>query len=344
MIGKRERVVRLLDRVGIFKVLTGARNVLPPPWITVLTYHRVSKVEDETRFDTGVIDATPEQFERQVSYLAENFDIIGISDLLAYYAGGALPKKPVLITFDDGYRDCLTVAAPILERYGAKAAFFIATDYAEKRRLYWWDRIAYALRHTKKIQLELSYPKKITVDLDLGLNKEKNRLFKIVKTEEGLDLERFIEELFMACEVEWTASLERVLANEAIMTWDEIVELENRGMEVHSHTRTHRVLGTLTATDLDGELSGSRNDLAKKIEGSVEAIAYPVGYSVAESKEIREAIDKAGYQIGFTNQSGVNLTMGTTDPLDVRRVAMDIDMSDEMFRGIMALPYLSRTR
>ena len=199
------------------------------------------------------------------------------------------------------------------------------------------------MRHTSKSSLELSYPRKQSVDLTGDVDVAKNGLFKLVKSESGLDLERFLQELFAEADIEWSPAIEKSLANELIMTWDQISELEKAGMDVHSHTRTHRVLGTLNEEELDSELTGSRKDLSSYLDGKVEAVAYPVGYSIAGNDAIRGAVESAGYHIGFTNQSGVNLTTGTIDPLDVRRCAMDIDMSDEMFRGIMAVPCLLYT-
>ena len=48
------------------------------------------------------------------------------------------------MTFDDGYLDNHDVALPILVKHGVRAVFFLATDYIERRRLFWWDRVSSA--------------------------------------------------------------------------------------------------------------------------------------------------------------------------------------------------------
>ena len=56
-------------------------------------------------------------------------------------------------------------ALPILQRYGCKAIFFIATSFITERRVFWWDRIAYLLRHSTRSEIVLHRPFPIHVDL-----------------------------------------------------------------------------------------------------------------------------------------------------------------------------------
>lgn len=55
---------------------------------------------------------------------------IGFEQLLSGFNGNELPEKPVIITFDDGWRNQYNVAYPILKKYSYPATFFIVTNYA----------------------------------------------------------------------------------------------------------------------------------------------------------------------------------------------------------------------
>lgn len=68
-------------------------------------------------------------FERQIAALrAEGYTSVWPSDVVQYFEKGTpLPPKPIIITFDDGTRDLLTVAQPILERYGFRGVGFLIT-------------------------------------------------------------------------------------------------------------------------------------------------------------------------------------------------------------------------
>jgi len=91
-----------------------------------------------------------------------------------------------------------------------------------------------------------------------------------------------------------------------IMTWDQIRALARAGMDVESHGRRHRVLQTLDAEALQDDLIGSRQELEAQLGRPVRALAYPVGRRIKGERHIRAALAAAGYQIGMSNQTGVN--------------------------------------
>ena len=88
--------------------------------VPILMYHHLS--EDVTNSEM----VSPEQFEAQIRVLAEaGYTGISFDELQAYVLRGEpLPEKPVVITFDDGYRSNYTLAYPILQKYGMKATIF----------------------------------------------------------------------------------------------------------------------------------------------------------------------------------------------------------------------------
>ena len=98
----RSTLATVLDKAKLPGLLLSLRARTASPWITVLTYHRVAPVEAAADFDDGVVDVTPDAFDRQVAFVARSFDLVGIEDLIAFRRGAKLPKNPLLITFDDG--------------------------------------------------------------------------------------------------------------------------------------------------------------------------------------------------------------------------------------------------
>jgi peptidoglycan/xylan/chitin deacetylase (PgdA/CDA1 family) len=153
-----------------------------------------------------------------------------------------------------------------------------------------------------------------------------------------LDLERFLEELAVATGVTWNDDIDRSLANEVLMTWDQVRELQRAGMDVQSHTRTHRVLQTLTARQLQDELRGSREDLEAQLSIPINSISYPVGHRLLERDDVRRALRDAGYKLGFTNATGTHRVRRESDPYDVSRIAVEMDTPDSLFRAMLAAP------
>lgn len=335
----RARVAGWLHRAGAIGSYVELRARLPrAPRLPIITYHHICDPDPRSPFDTLTADATPAQFRRQLELIARHFVPITMSELIAGVCdGAALPANPVMVTFDDGYRSCHDIALPILREVGVPATFFIATSYVEHRRLYWWEVLSVLLARTRRSQCTLSYPYALTIEPRHP--KTNDRLAAIVKDTPDLDLPRMLSDLARALDVEWSPVLERPLADQLIMTWDHVRTLAASGMGIESHSRYHRVLQTLDRALLDDELAGSRTDLETQLGRPVRAIAYPVGRRVIDHPHIVEAIERAGYQVGFSNASGVNrLAAGPLDRFNMRRVAADLSLSDGMFLAQLALP------
>jgi peptidoglycan/xylan/chitin deacetylase (PgdA/CDA1 family) len=158
----------------------------------------------------------------------------------------------------------------------------------------------------------------------------------------GLDLERFLAELATACQVEEASAIERRHAEAALMTWEDVVALDRAGMDVGSHTCSHRVLQTLPPEEIGHELRQSRQDLEARLNKPVLAIAYPVGHSIAQVPFIREAVRSAGYELGFTTTPGWNRRAPAGDQLDLKRISIDHGTSAARTRASLAFPRFAR--
>ncbi len=339
----RRDVAELTDRVGLSHLLLRLRGVVGMPWLTVVNYHRVDEPSAPTvsSFDEEIVDATPQGFDGQLAVMKRYFRFITLDELRAGLQGGVLPRNPAMVTFDDGYLSCHDDALPALVRHGIRAVFFIATDPVTRRRLFWWDRISWLVKHACHASVELRYPFPLRLDTASGATAVARRLASIVKEEPALDLERFLAELTEATGAPWNDGLEAAMAERLMMTWDHVRTLRGAGMDIGSHTRTHRVLQTLTPAQLDEELRGSREDLERELGEPVFAIAYPDGRPVPESSPIRKAIRDAGYEIGFTYNAGIQ-RVGRLDPFGVGRVAVEPTVSQTAFRGRLAIPALGQ--
>jgi peptidoglycan/xylan/chitin deacetylase (PgdA/CDA1 family) len=110
--------------IGEVATTVGADGI-PERTLRVLMYHKVNDVEGNS------VTVPVSLFDEQMAQLRElGYRPISLDQVIDHYADGApLPPGAVLITFDDGYRDNLTNAAPILERYGYPAVLFVPIGY-----------------------------------------------------------------------------------------------------------------------------------------------------------------------------------------------------------------------
>lgn len=120
-------------------------------------YHYISaspSAQDRIRYGLSV---PPEMFDAQLKLLHDNgFTTISLRDLYEYLAQGqALPVKPIVLTFDDGYLDNYTNAFPILQKYGMVGTFFVLTGPADQGNPAYltWDMITQMSNAGMDIQL-----------------------------------------------------------------------------------------------------------------------------------------------------------------------------------------------
>jgi peptidoglycan/xylan/chitin deacetylase (PgdA/CDA1 family) len=353
-------VAKVLWRTGLLDSMLRMRAALRVPVLTVLTYHHVEDPHADSPFDRGVADALPDQFRRHMELVARYGTALTIEQLVRIVCEGERPpKNPVLVTFDDGYRSCLEVATPILRQVGIPATFFIATRFIEERRLFWWERVTVLLdrarraRHARRASSDGHRTVELpTSRLRFSLDQPDEAaalITRYIKDTHGLPIEAFLARLGVVCDVEWNSVEERRLADQLIMTWDEVRALAAAGMDVESHTRSHRVLQTVPFAELSSELLGSRLELERQLGRPVRAIAYPVGRPITDRPGLHSAVRDAGYRVGFSNATGGSnpvlsgqlRQLRHLDPFDLHRLAMGRDFSDALFLGQFALPQLA---
>ncbi|MBO45387.1 MAG: hypothetical protein CMJ96_00655 [Planctomycetes bacterium] len=96
-----------------------------------MTFHSVRKRRTEELGLNGELTLPSDVFEALLQKLkSQNWNSISCTELVDHLEHDApLPENPVLLSFDDGYLDNFTIAAPIMKRYGFKGTIFVATDF-----------------------------------------------------------------------------------------------------------------------------------------------------------------------------------------------------------------------
>jgi len=160
----------------------GTSRVLRVP---ILMYHHIAAPPagaDAVRRDLSV---SPKDFEEQLIYLREQgYVSITLHDLLlAVQRGEALPPKPVVLTFDDGYRDNYLQAFPLLQRYGYTGAFFVNAAFidSESPEYMTWAQIEEMAAEGMDIEAHgYTHPDLRKVDMD-------ELIFQILRPKEAIE-------------------------------------------------------------------------------------------------------------------------------------------------------------
>jgi peptidoglycan/xylan/chitin deacetylase (PgdA/CDA1 family) len=331
---KQELLCGLLVGTGVVdQIIAGQRRGT----LKTLGWHRIGTPGEFAVCDPGTVDATEAQFARQLDFVASRFRTVGVQEILAAVQGGrGLPPGSIALTFDDAYREVVDRVLPALTSRGLRGIFFAPTAFIGGSRLFWWDRIAYLVDRTRRDRIALGRGE--VIDLRSGRDAARSRLLRMVKDENGMDLEAFFRELEAATGVTLSADREAELAASTVCGWDDLARLREAGMDVESHSHEHRVLGTLAPDALLADLRTSRELIAARLGHDSRAIAYPVGH--LPSGAVQAAVRRAGFSLGFTFATGVTSDPARA-PLHVARAPMGTTLSFARFQAMLAFDSLS---
>jgi len=326
---KRQMLAQTLDRFGCNRLL-----LLAGSWrgLLVLNYHRVGNAAGSP-FDRNLWSATQEDFSRQVQFLKQQFDVIGIEDLedvLARRTG-----RCVMITFDDGYRDNYELVFPVLRAHGAKAVFFLTTGFLDRPRVAWWDEIAWMVRKSSRPGIEAGDWMHGPIEWD-GRERDGaiRQLLSIYKHLRGDQTESYLE---LLAEATGSGRCPEEAAGEMWMTWNMVREMLAAGNCFGGHTVNHPVLSRLSPEEQDREIEGCRLRIAAELGKPPVAFSYPVGGREAFDEITRASLAAHGFRWAFSYYGGYTRP-GYFDPFDLPRVAVESDVSFPEFHSMAALP------
>lgn len=126
------------------------------PKAIVLMYHRVADLP----VDPWQLAVQPDLFEQQLKVLHKKYRVIPLQEMVSQLSNQSVKSNTVCITFDDGYRDNFIHAKPLLEKYQCPATFFIATQYIDRKQLFWWDELQHILLESPVL------PEKLNIDIE----------------------------------------------------------------------------------------------------------------------------------------------------------------------------------
>jgi peptidoglycan/xylan/chitin deacetylase (PgdA/CDA1 family) len=297
-----------LHRAGLSRGLTAAAGwTRRGPVFPILTYHRVNDYRDPF---FGALPTTV--FERQVRHLARHYTVLPVEELVDRMRAGSVPRNAAAITFDDGYRDTLTHAAPILAGYGLPATVFLATGFIGTTEVPWYDRLATALKLSPRSRVIGPSGE------ELALESVEDRLRALVRTR--THLKTLPEEQFRRAFrllLDSLGSAEQQSAKNAMLSWDDVHALRGLGFRIGAHTVTHPILSRVTAERARAEVLGSREMIQGACGAAPRAFAYPNGQPADYTAAVVDLVREAGFSCAVTTRFGLNTEQ--TSPWELRR-------------------------
>ncbi len=292
--GRSETILRGLEAIGADRLLR--------PWLAgrgvIFVLHRAAP-ESAKVLDADLTIAADVLDHALRITRDEGYDVIGLDDV-AERLGRSSSGRFAAFTFDDGYRDNLTIALPVFRAHGLPMCVYVATGLVDRTASYWWGAVAQLVESQAELHLhDLGVPETIPT-ASWG---EKQAAYARIEGWVHGDLESRGETVLQWCRAHHVD--DRAVLDAAMLTWDELREMARDPLvTIGAHTLTHRRLARLDEESARRELAGSRARLEQELDRQVRHLAYPYGGPAAcGAREFRFAAD-AGFVTAVTTRNG----------------------------------------
>jgi Polysaccharide deacetylase len=292
--------------------------------VIILTVHGVMDAGVKTtwvplrpRLSRGRLDAC-------IGTLSRYYRWVSLPDAVEMLAGRQRMRPySLVLTFDDGYRNHLAHALPILRRHGVPATFFIATGHIDERKPFWFDRLDYALQQVRLDRLDVQVGA-ATICLGGGdratLEASYQRLRDASKAlpRDDREMLREMEALAARLEEESGRRLADIFEQDdwsAVLTWEDIEDAAAGDVCIGSHTVDHIRLGVVDAATMAEQLTRSRQAIEAHRGEPCRHFCYPSG---SFTRQAADAARACGYESAVTSEEGTN--RAGDDVLTLRRI------------------------
>jgi peptidoglycan/xylan/chitin deacetylase (PgdA/CDA1 family) len=256
----------------------------------VLLFHRVHPIRDEM-WDP----MDPRLFEMVLQHITKTYNVVAAKEHLCSQAPD-FARSPLIITFDDGYKDFVQYALPLLRKYSCPATMFIVTDCVESGSPPWTYLVDHYCSRTRRSSLHLPAFDGAGGPMEHRWTSEQERLVFAKRLKQSL------KRVPSKDREEITASVLEQLndvdpPSGLMMSWSEVAEVKSAGIEIGAHTKSHPALAFVAdEQELWDEIFGAGELIRTKTGTFPSSISYPVG---SYDRRVKQFAERAGYKFGY---------------------------------------------
>ncbi len=287
----------------------------------VFMLHRVRPRSDAPFQPNGHLEVTPEFLDAVLTHLKEQrIEVISLSDAAARMRGeGSGSGRFAVLTFDDGYRDNLDHALPILQKHRAPATVYVCSGMIDGTANCWWLLLERAIAENKAVDLDILGHR---YTCDCADERSKNRAFSRLLL--ALRSAPVDEQRRVSAELCQRYGLDMALMLKAeMLDWQGVRDLATSGLvTVSGHSRTHASLAGLSASLCREEIVGGCADIEQQTGQRVVDFAYPFGRNRNFGRREMAFVRQAGLQTAVSSKPGF-MRSGETDLLAIPRISLN---------------------
>lgn len=302
------RLKKTIIRSGLETLYFSAAHHLMRPFVggvgVILTLHHVRPLRPERFQPNRLLEVAPEFLEDVVRWIRQSeLDLVSLDEMHRRLTEGRFERRFVCMTIDDGYRDTLEWAYPILVRHRVPFTVYVPTSFPDRLGELWWLVLEAVVAHNTRVALVIDGSEQA---FTCGTVAEKRHVFdqlyrwvRSFATE--AELRRVVHDLAGRYRVDIAA-----FCDELCMNWDELGKLATDPLvTIGAHTVNHVMLAKTPESTARSEMDMSRAVIAAALGVRPAHLSYPVGDPAsAGPREFRIATE-LGFKTAVTTRPGV---------------------------------------
>ncbi len=310
-----------------FSVLrgTGLARVLAPftqGCGAVFMMHHVRPSGAEPFQPNRHLEISPEFLRSAIERIRANgYEIISIDEAVDLLKSGYGHRRYAVLTFDDGYKDNLEIAYPILKELNAPFTVFVASGLVDRTSELWWVALERIIAENEEVVITQGSG----VDgLSCRTTAEKNACFEKLLDHLTLEVGEKDQRLVVRALAERYGVDMEALADELVMTWDQVRTLSADPLvTIGAHTHDHFAMARLDAEDARTDVLTGLRRLEEETGRRPKHFAYPYGKPYAVERRDADIVREIGFASSVTTLPGVLQSVNARDPMMLPRVSLN---------------------
>lgn len=309
---------------------SGAHHLLRPLLSgvgAIFMLHHVRPAREAAFQPNRHLEVTPEFLRATLRHLrSRDIDIVSMDELHERLAQGRFARRFAAFTLDDGYRDNLEFALPVLREFDAPLTVYVASDFAEGTGRLWWSALEAVIAKAERIDVQIGNAA-LRLDATTPAAKQAafDRLHDWLRALPGEhDLEREIEALCARHDVDMAALCRRLC-----LSWDGVERLAADPLvTIGAHSISHCNLAKQSEAIAAQEMTVSRARIEHALGRTVQHFAYPYGDREAAGEREFALAASAGFKTAVTTRPGMLFAENAGHMTALPRVSLNGNYQD----------------
>lgn len=269
----------------------------------ILMFHRVRPRLEQAFEPNQPLEITPEFLNALILWLRRRgVEIVSLEAALMRLREGAPGAPFAVLSFDDGYRDFVEHALPVLERHGAPFTLYLTSGYADASARLWWVELEEAIRRLDRLDV-IAGGKRVRCDMATAAEKRSAfaEIYAQLRAGDEEELLRVVTALSAEARLEPHALTRRLC-----LGWSELRALARHELAtIGAHSVTHARLAKVDCATAIFEMAESRLRIEAELERPVPHFCYPVGDPTSAGRREFELAARLGFTSAVTTRPGM---------------------------------------